>query len=140
MIALGLLTSFVVMLLTSTTGEDLQYSDLLRLVKNEDGKGYIEVDRKIGDKKSKGRILEAHRNQDRQLRGHRQDRRKTPADEKEPAEVSFTTNIKPIDNRLPIGARGKGHPLRQFRWPQRLDGLHADAAADRRLRVLSSSS
>ncbi len=53
MIALALLTSFVVVLLTTTNSETIQYSDLLRLLKNDDGKGYVEVERQSGDKTMK---------------------------------------------------------------------------------------
>jgi cell division protease FtsH len=100
MIALGLLTSFVVMLLTSTTGDDLKYSELLRLVKNEDGAGVIEVERKSGDKTSLVKFSKPSEINigSFEVTGKIQRQR---ADEQVPTEVAFTTNIKPSDNLLP---------------------------------------
>jgi cell division protease FtsH len=98
-IALGLLTSFVVILLTGGTTESLQYSDLLRLVKNEDNKGYIEVERTSGDQKE---VIRFSNPQQLRIGSYevtgKIDRQK-PGEEK-PTTVSFTSNIKPMDNRL----------------------------------------
>ncbi len=98
-IALGLLTSFVVVLLTTTNGENIKYSDFLRLVKNEDGKGYIEVERSSGDKTVTVKFsrpteikLDSY-----EATGKIQRQR---AGDKEPETVEFTTNLRPMNERL----------------------------------------
>jgi len=99
MIALGLLTAFVVILLTGQAGDQLQYSDLLRLVKNEDGKGYIDIDREIG-----GRKVSVRYSNPQNLRIGNYEVTgtidvKKPDDEKA-QEKTFSTNIKPMDTLL----------------------------------------
>jgi len=116
MIALGLLTAFVVILLTGQTGDQLAYSDLLRLVKNEDGKGYIDVEREIGSKKVAVRYSNP-----RDLRIGNYDVTgtidvKKPDDEKS-QEKSFSTNIKPMDTLLDTALVDKGIPFDHSEGP-----------------------
>ncbi len=107
MIALGLLTAFVVMLLTSTTGESLAYSDLLRLVENESGQGYIDIERKSGDKPYQVRFSQPSGIKIGSFEVTGKIMRKEP-DDKEPQQVTFTTNIKPNDDVLSKALLEKG--------------------------------
>ncbi len=116
MIALGLLTAFVVILLTGQTGDQLAYSDLLRLVKNEDGKGYIDVEREIGSKKVAVRYSNP-----RDLRIGNYDVTGTidvkKPDEEQSQEKSFSTNIKPMDTLLDTALVDKGIPFDHSEGP-----------------------
>ncbi len=116
MIALGLLTAFVVILLTGQTGDQLAYSDLLRLVKNEDGKGYIDVEREIGSKKVAVRYSNP-----RDLRIGNYDVTGTidvkKPDEEQVQEKSFSTNIKPMDTLLDTALVDKGIPFDHSEGP-----------------------
>jgi cell division protease FtsH len=116
MIALGLLTAFVVILLTGQTGDQLAYSDLLRLVKNEDGQGYIDVQREVG-----GRKVAVRYSNPRDLRIGNYEVTgsidvKRPDDEK-PLEKTFTTNIKPMDSLLDKELVEKGIPFDHSEGP-----------------------
>jgi len=101
LIGLGVLTLLAVSLMSNAGEERIQYSDLLRLVKNEDGKGYIEVrggttekpqtarysnptDIKIGSYEVTGRVT-------KEIVGGEKPAREA---------VNFQTNLKPMDNRL----------------------------------------
>ncbi len=116
MIALGLLTAFVVILLTGQTGDQLAYSDLLRLVKDEDAKGYIDVERETG-----GRKVAVRYSQPRDLRIGNYEVTGTidvqRPDDKAPQERAFTTNIKPMDNLLDKALVEKGIPFDHSEGP-----------------------
>ncbi len=98
-IGLGLLTSFVVMLLTSTTGEGLRYSELLDLVNDKNGQGYVEVDRESGGKTIKVRFSNPTEIKLGSYEVTGKIERQKPG-EAEPQSVNFTTNLKPMDNSL----------------------------------------
>jgi len=99
MIALGLLTSFVVMLLTSTAGETIQYSDLLTLLKNENGQGFVEIERQSGGKPIKVKYSKPTEIRLGSYEATGKIERQAPTD-KEPEIVNFTTNLRPMNERL----------------------------------------
>ncbi|MEX0676703.1 MAG: ATP-dependent zinc metalloprotease FtsH [Pirellulales bacterium] len=117
-IALGLLTSFAVMLMSTGGGENIQYSDLLRLVKNQDQDGTrrIEVERKSGDKKQK--IVFANPTELKigsyEVTGKIE---RTLPGEKAPTSVAFISNIRPMNERLPELLEEKGIPFDNSEGP-----------------------
>jgi cell division protease FtsH len=114
MIGLGLLTSFVVMLMTSNTGENIQYSDLLNLVKSDNLS--VEIERGSGDKKQ----LEVFSNPaDLKVGNHDvtgKIERLRPG-EKEPQVVSFSSNLLPMNDRLAELLEEKGIPFDNAEGP-----------------------
>src|SRR5262249_53038672 len=109
MIGLALLTSLAVMLMTAGSGENIQYSDLLRLIKNENGTGYIDVPRGSGDKEHTVRFSKPSeiKISSYEVSG-KVEKLALGASDKTPQIVSFTSNIRPTNVRLEELLEAKG--------------------------------
>ena len=119
-IGLGLLTSFAVMLMSSGGGENIQYSDLLRLLKSQDPDGTRAIAVERGSGEEKQRIVFANPTE-LKIGGYEvtgKIERTMPGDEA-PTTVAFTSNIRPMNERLAELLEEKGIPFDNSEGPSR---------------------
>ncbi len=118
LIGLGVLTLLVVTLLTSTAADSLPYSDLLRLVKNEDGAGHVEVDRQVGEKINKIRYSKPSELRIGNYQVTGKIMRQGP-NEKAAQEVAFSSNLLPMNDRLAEVLEAKNIPFDNTEGPSK---------------------
>ncbi len=100
LLILGVLTLFLVSLMTGGADEKIRYSDLLALVKNENGEGYVEVNKGTGEKASTIHYSNPTEIKIGSYEVTGKITREVVGDNPSSSVVAFQTNLRPMDDGL----------------------------------------